>query len=222
MTVRIWILVLSLCIPALLLGIWRLRWMVRRGHKAKAGVLLGFSLIFLFVGVTRRYQAISAAHQEDPQAFRYSANPLIRSLFTPDAAPTAITDDTTGQEAFTYFRNDGAARLTALERPASREWQATFAVSAGEAQNSRLHGYFEKELKDDAQVLPMTRVYRSFGGGLRVEDSQTGVTLFRFWEESQVRPVEGVKTPTGAGTYEWKVKFAPSVGLLSQQAKEQQ
>ena len=213
---RTWILVLSLSIPALLLGFWRYRWMVRRGHKAKAGLMLGFFLVFLYVGIARRNQAMNASFQADPQAFRYSANPLIRTLFTPNAAPTAITDDTTGKEVFSYFRNDGAARLTALERTTTREWQATFAVSAGEAQNPKLQGYFEKEMKDDAQVLPMMRVYRSFGGGLRVEDSQTGVTLFRYWEESQVRPVEASKSPIGAGIYEWKVKFAPAASLLSE------
>ncbi len=214
---RIWILVLSLSIPALLLGYWRYRLLVRRGHKGKAGVMLGFVLVFLVIGITRRHDLMSNSYQEDPQSFRYSANPLIRSLFTPNAAPTAITDDTTGQEVFTYYRNDGAARLTALERPATREWRATLAVSAGEAQNPGLHGYFEKELTVDSHALPMTRVYRSFGGGLRVEDSQTGVTLFRYWEESQVRPVEASKKAIGAGKYEWKVRFAPTAGLLSQQ-----
>ncbi len=214
---RIWILVLTLSIPALLLGYWRYRWLVRRGYKRQAGIMLGFVLVFLVIGITRRHDLMSNSYQEDPQSFRYSANPLTRSLFTPNAAPTAITDDTTGEEVFTYYRNDGAARLTALERPTPREWRATLAVSAGEAPNPGLQGYFEKELKDDSHALPMTRVYRSFGGGLRVEDSQTGVTLFRYWEESAVRPVEASKTATGAGKYEWKVKFAPAAGLLSQQ-----
>ena len=213
---RIWILVLALSIPALLLGFLRYRWMVRRGRKGKAAILLGFFLVFLFVGIARRHDVMSAMHQEDPQAFRYSANPLIRSLFTPNAAPASVTDDTTGEEVFTYFRNDGAARLTALERPTTREWRATLSVSASESPNPRLHGYFEEEVKDGAQVLPMMRVYRSFGGGLRVEDSQTGVTLFRYWEESQVRPVEAHKTALATGTYEWKVRFAPAAGLLSQ------
>ena len=214
---RIWILVLAFSLPALLLVYWRYRFMLRRGRKRQAGIMLGFCFVFFFVVITSRHEMMSAWHQGDPQAFRYSANPLVRSLFTPDAAPTAITDDTTGQEVFTYFRNDGAARLTALERPATREWRATLAVSAGESQNPGLQGYFEKEVTDDVSALPMMRVYRSFGGGLRVEDSQTGVTLFRYWEESQVRPVEAHKTATGTGTYEWKVRFAPAAGLLTQQ-----
>lgn len=217
---RIWFLALVLSIPALLFGYWRYRWLVRRGHKRQATVLLSFFFVFLFVAIARRHDVMGASYREDPQAFRYSANPLIRSLFTPNAAPTAITDDSTGQEVFTYFRNEGAARLTALERPATREWRATLAVSAGEAQNSGLQGYFEKEVTGAASALPMMRVYRSFGGGLRVEDSQTGVTLFRYWEESQVRPVEAHKTAIGTGTYEWKVRFAPAAGLLSQQSQQ--
>ena len=214
---RIWILVLALSIPALLLGYWRYRLLIRRGRKRQAGILLGFFLVFFFIAISRRHEVMNASHQEDPQAFRYSANPLIRYLFAPHAAPTTITDDSNGAEVFTYFRNDGAARLTALEHPATREWRATLVVSAGEEQNSGLQGYFEKEVKADASVLPMTRVYRSLGGGLRVEDSQTGVTLFRYREESQVRPVEARKKTTGAGTYEWKVRFAPTASLLSPQ-----
>lgn len=163
---------------------------------------------------------MEAYQQENPQGLRYSANPLVRRLFTPNAAPTTVTDDATGQEVFTYYRNDGAARLTALAHPAPHEWVATLSINASEPQNAQLKGYFEEEVTDDARVLPMTRVYRSLSGDLRVEDVHTGQTLFSYLAAGALRPVEVSTQSTAAGAYDWQVRFTNAAGLLSQQAVE--
>jgi len=214
---RIWILTLAISVPALFFGYLRYRWVKHRWGKHHAGMLIGFFLAFLFVGTLKRHEALDALYQDDPQAFRFSANPLIRSLFTPEAAPLAVTDEATQQEVFTYFRNDGAARLVKLEHPAPHEWRATLSLNVTETRNAKLTGYFEEEVTTQARALPMTRVYRAWGGVLRVEDGSTGLTLFRYLADGLVRPVEATKTATASGVYEWKVKFARTDNLLSQQ-----
>ncbi|NOT59812.1 MAG: hypothetical protein HOP19_06250 [Acidobacteria bacterium] len=218
----IWILTLAISVPAFLFGYWRYRWMRRRGQNRQAAVLMGFFLTFLFIGVLRRHEVIRLWHQDDPQAFRFSANPLIRILFTPEAASIAVTDEAAQQEVFTYFRNDGAARLTALEHPAPQEWRATFSLNVSEARNAKLEGYFEEEVTERVPALPTTRVYRAWGGVLRVVDSQSGLTLFRYLEDSSVRPIEAGKTATASGVYEWKVKFATAASLPPQAGKNQE
>ena len=214
----VWAMGLLMTLPALALAWWRYRWMKRRMGKRAASATMAVLMVMMGLGFYSRHRALEAYQQEDPQAFRFNSNPLVRRLFTPNAAPAIVKDEATQQEVFSYYRNDGAARLIALEHPSAHEWLATLAINISEPQNEKLKGYFEKEVTDDSHTLPLTRVYRSWGGGLRVEDVQNGQTLFRYAEASALRPVEASKTATGTGTYEWRVRFTNALGLVSQQA----
>jgi hypothetical protein len=212
-----WMLVLLMTVPALIFAGVRYYFVKRWFGKSKAAVTAGVIMVSLIFGIYKRKEAMRTIQAENPQAFRYSSSPLVRRLFTPSAAPVTITDNATDEEVFSYYRNDGAARLTALERPSVGEWLATLVVNAGEPYNPKLQGMFEKPFNDDARVLPMTRVFRAWNGDLRVEDVQTGQTLFSYPEDSKLKPVSISKLASSAGIYEWKVLFTNGSGLLSQQ-----
>lgn len=212
-----WVMIGLMMTPLAAVGYLRYWLLKRRGHKKAASALAGVMLVTLCFGVYRRQQILTVLHQDNPQAFRFHANPWVRILYATGAAPTTISDETTAQPVFTYYRNDGAARFIAIEQPAANQWLATFSINVSEPQNTQLKGYFEREITDDARVLPWTRLYRSWLGSLRVEDVQTGQTIFSYAEKSSIRPVEMSKVETGAGLYEWQVRFTNAPGLFSQQ-----
>jgi hypothetical protein len=213
-----WVIILLLMTPMLALGYLRYWLLKRSGRKNAASALAGVMIVMVGFGIYERHQWLTALHQDNPQSFRYSSNALVRSLYTPDTAPMTVTDTATAQEVFTYYRTDGAARLSAIEQPAANQWLATFSINVGEPQNAKLKGYFETEITDEARVLPLTRLFRSGFGKLRVEDVQTGQTLFSYDEKSPMRPVEMSKVESGTGVYEWQVRFTDAPGLHSQQA----
>ncbi len=191
-----------------------LHWLFsRRAGSAKP--LLSLMLLIALVNYGQSYyQKYAGTHQyKSPLA---GASAQTSRTYHKSSGAVSVFDQSSGEEIFAHFVAKPAAQLKQLDQQSNGDWLASFWIPEATALEAapEMRGWWEREIEDEAITVPFTRCYKSFFGSIRVEDPQTGCTLFVYKESGKYHPIVVAKSASES-TGTWRVLFSTQPGLPS-------